>query len=123
MEIQPVVDAGVVDWPLAEWLALRDKIVPFIGERAFSLFAFSVCDASGSAAASEYFRKSLLDSGTDPVRPQVTETEQLLIDWGRSATRGDVEDDLAARFDRVLSPQLGALLHRGVGLMRPESTR
>ncbi|MDQ1570332.1 MAG: hypothetical protein QOF79_1006 [Actinomycetota bacterium] len=123
MENQPVVDAGVVDWPLAEWLDLREEIVPLIGERAFSLFAFAVCDVSSSAAASEYFRKSLLDSGTDPVRPQVTETEQLLIDWGRSATRGDVEGVLATRFDRVLSPQLGALLRRGVGLMRPETTR
>lgn len=111
MEIQPVTDD-------AGWLALGDELAPFIGERAFLFFAWAVCDASGSRAGSDYFRAALVKSGNDPENPQVTETEQLLMDWGRLAPNDEITDDLRLRFERAFRPQLRDLLNRGVDLVR-----
>jgi hypothetical protein len=66
-----------------EWFTLKDELVPWIGERAFTLFAHSISDAGRCLNSSLYFRKALLVSGDDPDGPEVTEAEQLLIDWGR----------------------------------------
>ena len=71
----------------AEWHALRDDITPWIGERATTLFAHAVCDAYDCLPLALHFRKLLVDAGDDPDNPQVTETEQLLIDWGRLIAR------------------------------------
>ena len=111
MEIQPVIgDEG--------WLALREKLAPFIGERAFLFFAWAVCEAGGSRQQSETFRAALVEAGNDPEHPQVTETEQLLIDWGRLAPKHQVPDDLNERFEGAFRPQLRELLYRGVDLVR-----
>ena len=67
-----------------EWHGLRDEITPWIGERATTLFAHAVCDAYDCLPLALHFRKILIDAGDDPDLPQVTEAEQLLIDWGRA---------------------------------------
>jgi hypothetical protein len=111
MEIQPVTeDAG--------WLALREELAPLIGERAFLFFAWAVSDSSGTRSASDYFRSQLVETGNDPEHPQVTETEQLLIDWGRLAPKSEVTDDLSLRFERAFRPKSRELLYRGVALAR-----
>jgi hypothetical protein len=105
-------------WPEEKWTALEDETVPFIGERAFFYFAFATLEAAGGAEGMESFRSRLVATGNDPERPQVTETEQLLIDWGRASVEApvDTESPLGTRFVRTFSPQLQALLARGVSL-------
>ena len=66
-----------------ELAAARDALVPFIGERAVTLFAYAIADEANTLVTSAFFRRILVDSGEDPEHPQVTEAEQLLIDWGR----------------------------------------
>lgn len=66
-----------------ELATARDALVPFIGERAVTLFAYAIADEAGTLVTSAFFRRILVDSGEDPDHPQVTEAEQLLIDWGR----------------------------------------
>ncbi len=66
-----------------ELAAARDALVPFIGERAVTLFAYAIADEADTLVTSTFFRRILVDSGEDPDHPQVTEAEQLLIDWGR----------------------------------------
>jgi hypothetical protein len=105
------------------WLTLRDQLAPFIGERAFSFFALALCDAGGNQSWSEYFRAGLIGSGNDPDNPQVTETEQLLIDWGRRAPGNDVPDDLNRRFESTFHAQLRELLYRGVALARSSDSQ
>ena len=65
------------------WTELRDELAPFIGDRAVSLITFALAEASGRAALAEPARQALLADGEDPEAPQVTEAEQLLIDWAR----------------------------------------
>lgn len=102
-----------------QWYTLRDELVPFIGERAVSLFSYAISDANDCLVCSVYFRRILIDNGEDPDNPQVTEAEQLLIDWGRliaSAPAG-IPDDLYAKLEKAFNPQLRVLLVAFAGQM------
>lgn len=102
-----------------EWYTLRDALVPFIGERAVSLFSYAISDENDCLVCSVFFRRILIDSGEDPDNPQVTETEQLLIDWGRWIARdpGGIPDDFYARLEAAFSPQLRVILLAFAGQM------
>ena len=92
--------------------ALRDRLVPFIGERAVTLFSYAISDENDCLVSTAFFRRILIGSGEDPEQPQVTETEQLLIDWGRliASTPSSIEPEFYARLERAFNPQLRVLL-------------
>ena len=102
-----------------EWFTLRDALVPYIGERAVSLFCFAISDEYGSPICSAFFRKLLTDAGEDLDNPEVTETEQLLIDWGRLvvANPNGVPDEMYARLEQTFNPKLRTILVAFAGLM------
>lgn len=102
-----------------EWYTLRDELVPFIGERAVSLFSYAISDENDCLVCSVFFRRVLIDSGEDPDNPQVTEAEQLLIDWGRHIARdpGGIPADFYARLESAFHPQLRVLLLAFAGQM------
>ncbi|MDZ4046001.1 MAG: hypothetical protein U1E32_09525 [Rhodoglobus sp.] len=102
-----------------EWYTLRDELVPFIGERAVSLFSYAISDENDCLVCSVFFRRILIDNGEDPDNPQVTEAEQLLIDWGRLIARdpAGIPDEFYARLERAFSPQLRVLLVAFAGQM------
>lgn len=88
------------------WHALCDEIAPWIGERAVTLFSYAISHEYGSAVTTRYFREILRSAGDDPDRPQVTETEQLIIDWGRLIVRSprDIPDPFYARLEAAFTP-------------------
>ena len=98
--------------PFPEWETLREQIVPYVGERALSLLAFAVFDEADGFEGAAYFRESLRESGTDVDSPEVTESEGLLIRWGRLFARDSegIPADVQAQFERVFRPQLRELL-------------
>lgn len=102
-----------------EWYTLRDELVPFIGERAVSLFSYAISDENDCLVCSVFFRRILIDNGEDPDNPQVTETEQLLIDWGRliAANPAGIQNEFYARLEAAFSPQLRVLLLAFAGQM------
>ncbi|HEY4269949.1 MAG TPA: hypothetical protein VGM94_17330 [Galbitalea sp.] len=104
--------------PFDEWYAISEELVPFIGERAYSLFAHAVFDQCGAEAATAYFREQLAVAGTDVDQPQVTETERLLIDWGRQVARdaNALDADWRRRFDSAFNPRLRVSLIRFAAL-------
>jgi len=109
-----VTDASLPDQvsPFPEWETLREEIVPYVGERALSLLAFAVFDEADGFEGAAYFRESLRESGTDVDSPEVTETEGLLIRWGRLFARDaeGIPADVEAEFERSFNPQLRELL-------------
>jgi hypothetical protein len=109
MSILPNASFDALPTELAQ---ARDALVPFIGERAVTLFAYAMADESGALVTSVYFRRILVDSGEDPNQPQVTEAEQLLVDWGRSIARTPFVNggEFAARVEAAFSEQLRLLL-------------
>ena len=98
--------------PFPEWETLREEIVPYVGERALSLLAFAVFDEADGFEGAAYFREALRVSGTDVDLPEVTESEGLLIRWGRLFARDSegISADVEAEFERVFRPQLRELL-------------
>ncbi len=104
--------------PFAEWETLRAQIVPFIGERALSLFAFAIFDEANGFEGAAYFREFLAESGTVVEDAQVTETEALLISWGRlvAADAGAIPVDRQEQFERAFTPYLRDLLTRFAAL-------
>ena len=94
-----------------QWYVLRDELAPFIGERAVSLFSYAISDENDCLVSSAYFRRILIDNGEDPDSPQVTEVEQLLIDWGRlhrEVARGDSRRPVRPSRGRVQPAVAGA---------------
>ena len=102
-----------------QWYTLRDELVPYIGERAVSLFSYAISDENDCLVCSVFFRRILIDNGEDPDNPQVTEAEQLLIDWGRliSASPDAIPEETYARLEATFSPQLRVLLVAFAGQM------
>jgi hypothetical protein len=102
-----------------EWYALRDELVPYIGERATSLFSYAISDESDCLVCSVYFRRILIDSGEDPDNPQVTEAEQLLIDWGRAIASdpAGIPEEMLARLEDAFHPELRVVLVAFAGQM------
>lgn len=98
--------------PFPDWEPLREKIAPFIGERAVSLLAFAVFDEVDGLEGAAYFREQLRESGTDVDEPDVTEAEGLLLRWGRLFARDaeGVPADVQAAFERTFSTELRELL-------------
>lgn len=101
------------------WFVLRDAAVPYLGERAVSLFCYAISEEYGGPVPSAFFRKQLIDAGEDLEHPQVTETEQLLIDWGRLIARDPhgIPDEMYARLESTFNPKLRTLLVAFAGLM------
>ena len=101
------------------WFALRDELIPFLGERAVNLFCFAISDGYAAPYPTTYFRRELELNGDDPVDPQVTEAERLLIDWGRALGAGaaTVPGELGDAVEQTFQPKLRLLLTAFAGLM------
>ncbi|CAN5185271.1 hypothetical protein BH09ACT5_BH09ACT5_01610 [soil metagenome] len=92
--------------------ALADALAPYIGERAVSLFSYAISDENDCLVSAAFYRRILRDNGEDPDNPQVTEAEQLLIDWGRLIVSrpSAIPEDFYARLEAAFNPQLRVLL-------------
>jgi hypothetical protein len=99
---------------------LREELVPFLGERAVTMFAFAVTDGYPAPGIAAGFRRELEEEGDDPLDPQVTEAERLLIDWGRRVGAGAASDDpaLDERIAETFQPRLRGLLADYAGELR-----
>lgn len=102
-----------------EWYTLKDELVPYIGERAFSLFSYAISDANDCLVCSVFFRRILIESGDDPDNPEVTETEQLLLDWGRliATAPGGIPAAFSDRLEQTFAPKLRLILVAFAGQM------
>lgn len=89
----------------AQWYALKDELVQWIGERAFALFCYSISQAGNCENTALFFRKILVDAGDDPDNPEVTEAERLLMDWGRllAETPRSIPDAFYAQLEETFS--------------------
>ena len=101
-----------------EWYTLKSQLVPYIGERATTLFCYAISEANESLVGSTYFRKALVDSGENVSNPQVTETEQLLMDWGRliALSPSAIPDEMYGDLEKAFTPRLRLILVAFVGL-------
>ncbi|MCU1558226.1 MAG: hypothetical protein JWN09_2221 [Microbacteriaceae bacterium] len=101
-----------------QWYSLWDEIAPWIGERALSHFSYAISDENGCPGSALFFRKNLVEAGDDPDNPQVTETERLLIDWGRliAGSPHDIPQEFYDRLEAAFSPERRLTLLAFAGL-------
>jgi hypothetical protein len=104
--------------PFPEWADLHESLLPFLGERAVGLFSYAIFDASGAAQAAATLKSQLTVLGNDVDAPEVTETERLLIDWGRAVALdpSGVAEEWGTRFERAFTPALRHILVRYAAL-------
>lgn len=102
-----------------EWYTLKDELVPYIGERAVSLFSYAISEANDCLICSTFFRRILIEEGDDPDNPEVTETEQLLLEWGKliAVNPHGITDAFRVRVEAAFSPKLRLVLVAFAGLM------
>lgn len=104
---------------LMTWYDLRAAVVPFLGERATTLFAHAISAGTDCLVCSTFFRRMLIDSGEDPDSLRLDAWEQTVVDYGRqlAVDAHGVSDDLFGRLaDRLRPDQIVALTAFG-GLM------
>jgi len=91
---------------LMTWYPLRDRVVPFLGERATTLFAHAISTRTDCLICSTFFRRILIDSGEDPEALVLDEREQIVVDYGVQLARdaNQVSDVLYGRLAAFLTP-------------------
>ena len=67
-----------------KWYDLFDAIEPFTGRRPLDLFCYAISQGNSCLVCSTFFRQILIDSGDDPDNPQLSEIEELLMDFGHA---------------------------------------
>lgn len=89
-----------------EWYTLKDEIVPFLGERSFTIFSHAISAQSDCLICSTFFRRILIDWGEDPSHLRLDKKEEVLVEFGRQIVQDSnrVDDEvfgkLSGCFDR-----------------------
>jgi len=98
-----------------QWYTLKDELVPFIGERAVTLFAFAISRANRNAVSVAFFGEILIAAGEnldDPDAIPVTEAEALLMRWGTliAVSPHEIDDELVESLEAAFSEKLRLIL-------------
>jgi alkylhydroperoxidase family enzyme len=101
------------------WYPLRDAIVPFLGERATTLFAHAVSAETDCLICSTFFRRILREAGEDPDQLALDDRDRTLVEYGRQLARdaNKVSDELYGRLSGYLKPAEIVALTAFGGLM------
>jgi hypothetical protein len=89
----------------AEWFALREELRPAISDREIWLLCLSISTACCSIIPVGFFRRALFNAGLTPESIEPTDTEALLMAFGKAivgnsnAVPQPIWDDLKARYD------------------------
>jgi alkylhydroperoxidase family enzyme len=104
---------------LMTWYDLRDAVVPFLGERATTLFAHAISAGTDCLVCSSFFRRLLIEAGEDPDSLRLDDWEQTIVDYGRQLADDPhrVSVDLFARLAGRLRPDQIVTLTAFGGLM------
>ncbi|TGN13395.1 carboxymuconolactone decarboxylase family protein [Leptospira ilyithenensis] len=102
-----------------EWYVLKDEIVPFLGERAFTIFSHAISAETDCLICSTFFRRILIEWGENPESLKLNQREQLLVDFGREIVNrsNKVSDSLFVQLKEVFSEKEIVLLTSFAGIM------
>ena len=78
------------------WYPLFTEVEQILGKRMATLYAHAISCAADCPLCSTFFRKIIIDSGETPEKPELTDAEKTLLDFGSSITRhkGNIADHL-----------------------------
>jgi alkylhydroperoxidase family enzyme len=102
-----------------EWYTLRDLIIPFLGERTISIFAYAISTGNECLICSTFFRKILIDAGDDPDNITLSDLEKLFFDFGLAIARnpGNVPNEIYSRLRELFADEQLVLIIGFAGIM------
>lgn len=102
-----------------EWYVLKDELVPFLGERAFTIFSHAISAETDCLICSTFFRRILIEWGESPESLKLNKREQLLVDFGREIVNrsNQVSDALFDQLKEVFTEKEIVLLTSFAGIM------
>jgi len=65
-----------------QWYPLYTEVEKILGKRMASLYAHSISCAADCPLCSTFFRKIIIDSGETPEKPELTESQKNILDFG-----------------------------------------
>lgn len=79
-----------------QWYPLYSEVEKILGKRMASLYAHSISCAADCPLCSTFFRKIIIDSGETPEKPDLTEAQKNILDFGSSIAKhkGNIADHL-----------------------------
>jgi len=104
---------------LMQWYALREEVLPFLGERLTTLFAHAISSQTDCLICSTFFRRLLVEAGENPDALHLDEREQVVVAYGRQLVRdpNGVSDELFGRLAGMFKPEQIVALTAFGGLM------
>lgn len=70
-----------------QWYPLYTEVEKILGKRMASLYAHSISCAADCPLCSTFFRKIIIDSGETPEKPELTESEKDVLNFGSAITK------------------------------------
>lgn len=79
-----------------EWYPLYAEVEKILGKRMASLYAHSISCAAECPLCSTFFRKIIIDSGETPEKPELTESQRDILNFGSAIAKykGNIADHL-----------------------------
>jgi hypothetical protein len=79
-----------------QWYPLYAEVEKILGKRMASLYAHSISCAADCPLCSTFFRKIIIDSGETPEKPDLTESQKNILDFGSGIAKhnGNIADHL-----------------------------
>lgn len=70
-----------------QWYPLYEEVKKILGPRLSSLFAWSISEASDCPLCSTYFRKIIIETGENPDRLVLSDSDQQILSFGATITQ------------------------------------
>jgi hypothetical protein len=79
-----------------QWYPLYGEVEKILGKRMASLYAHSISCAADCPLCSTFFRKIIINSGETPEKPELTESQKDILDFGSGIAKhkGNIADHL-----------------------------
>lgn len=79
-----------------QWYPLYAEVEKILGKRMASLYAHSISCAADCPLCSTFFRKIIIDSGETPDKPDLSESQKDILDFGSGIAKhkGNIADRL-----------------------------
>ena len=102
-----------------QWYPLYEQVKQILSNRLAYLFAHAVSEGSNCPVCTTFFRRIIINNGEQPEALQVTDHEQLLLDFGSEIARnkGEVTDALFERISQSFTDEQIVLLVAFAGQM------
>jgi hypothetical protein len=102
-----------------QWYPLYEQVKKILGNRLAYLYAHAISESSNCPLCTTFFRKIIIENGEKPEDLQLSDYEQLLIDFGSKIAqqKGEISDELYQQIQEKFSVEQIVILVAFAGQM------